>query len=66
MWRLPEAQLIKALALLECGQPPENVMSQEIKLKQKAVHYLWSLIQTPPHPSQFEQLTQMETTNQFR
>lgn len=47
MWRLPEAQLIKALALLECGQPPENVMSQEIKLKQKAVHYLWSLIQTP-------------------
>lgn len=43
---VPEAQQIKALALVECGRPPENAMSQEVKLKQKAVRKLSSQIQS--------------------
>lgn len=43
---VPEAQQIKALALVECGRPPENAMSQEVKLKQKAVRKLLSQTQS--------------------
>lgn len=34
---LPQAQQIKALALVECDQHTENVMSHEVKQKQKAM-----------------------------